>query len=328
MNTRSVLFSGIGLLSLLFLSSCTTDPVFQELSVTVSAFDLPAIDPSQGHYEVWFSYPEDEFGKMGAVSHGDALFVSMGTFVVDSEGTMRGVSGGTPEFRVPEGYNPNLLIDAIVTVEPPGEGNGEPGSRLVAAAFTGTSSQAVALLALNGVDAFGRKLDDVNLKGSIRLATPSSELDTDENQGVWFIDVADNPSLKLQPHPLSLDNPKWTYQAWLTRDQGGTPQYISLGTFNNAQAQDVNGPGPNAGPEVVTWQTPGEDFVNGTVLTLNDGTWGVVVSLQPTGLTFTTPFYPLMGLDSIPQGTGSSSIDVLDLRSLPEKPTVEVVVNR
>lgn len=312
-------------LALLCFSGCTTDPVAEERSVLVTTSDLPPLDPAEGHYELWFSYP-NEGGKVSAAAHGDAEFVSLGTFVVAEDGTLKGLDGGIPAFAIPEGYNAHLLIDAILTVEPPGDTDDDPEGRLLGGNFTGTTSLGVATLTLGGADAFGRAFDSVNLTGSARLATPSTASSSDEAQGVWFLGSGMGASLGLRPHPINIDNDAWTYEAWLTRTQSGATEYISLGTFDDPAAKDANGAGPNAGPDPVAWMVPGEDFVSGTLRTLNDGTYGVVVALQPLETTMQRPFFPLLKLDLIPLG---SATDIqMALSIAVGKPTVEIEVER
>lgn len=311
--------------ALLFFSGCTTDPVAEEHTVLVTTSDLPPLDAAEGHYELWFSYPNDG-GKVSAAAHGDAEFVSLGTFVVAADGSLKGLDGGIPTFTIPEGYNAHLLIDAILTLEPPGDTDDDPEGRLLGGNFAGTTSLGVATLTLGGADAFGRAFDSVNLTGSARLVTPSTSSSSDEAQGVWFLGSGMGASLGLRPHPINVDNDAWTYEAWLTRTQSGTTEYISLGTFDDPAAKDKNGAGPNAGPDPVAWTVPGEDFVSGTLRTLNDGTYGLLVALQPVEMTMGRPFLPLLELDPIL--LGSPTEIQMALAIAVGKPTVEIEVER
>lgn len=312
--------------ALLLLPGCTTDPVYQESSVLVTTANLPPLAAAEGHYELWFSYPDDDGGKRTAAAHGDAEFVSLGTFVVAQDGTLQGVNGGLATFAIPEGYNANLLIDAILTVEPPGDTDSDPEGRLLAGTFAGTTSRGVANLTIGGFDAFGLAFDSVNLNGSAQLMTPSTATTDDEAQGIWFLGFGFGAGLELRPHPINLENELWTYEAWLTRTQNGATEYISLGTFDNPAAADANGAGPNAGPDAVPFAVPGEDFVAGTLRTLNDGTYGVVVALQPIGTNVQRPFFPLLSFDAIPLGFETNV--QFALRVAAATPTVEIEVER
>ena len=310
----------------LFLTSCTTDPVFEERGVDVNAFDLPSLDPSEGHYELWFSYPDDPVsGKRNAVQHGDALFVSMGKFVIDGDGTMKGLDGGAASFTIPAGFNPGLLLDALVTVESPADVDDDPSDRYLAGVFTGNEREGFASLRMSGDDAFGNAFDTTYLRAVYRLQTPSSVATDDEAQGIWFIDLISRPSIGLRPQPLNLESQGWVYQSWLTQDNGGTVQYISLGTFSDSAALDVNGAGPNGGTEPVSLSTPGEDFVQGTIRTLNDGTYGVIISLQPMELQLHRPFYPLL-TSTIPSGLDPAEAEQMVIAH--GVPTVEIKVDR
>ena len=323
-----VLFGALSLLTSLLFTSCTTDPVFEEIGVSVNAFDFPTLDPSQGHYELWFSYPEDIVsGKRNAVQHGDALFVSMGKFMIDSDGTMKGLDRGAASFTIPAGFNPGLLIDAIVTVESSADTDDDPSGRFLAGAFTGTEREGFASLKMSGSDAFGQAFDTVtaNLKAVYRLRTPSSSATDDETQGIWFIDLNGKPSIGLKAQPINLENENWTYESWVTKEHGGSIEYISLGTFDRIDTLDANGAGPNGGPEPVLLRTPGEDFVQGTIRILNDGTYRVIISLQPINLGLNRPFYPLLESD-IPLSFDPTQEEQMAVAH--RLPTVEIKVDR
>ena len=315
----------LGVFSLL-LTSCTTDPEFEELGVTVNAYELPPLDASEGHYELWFSYPDDPVsGKRNAIQHGDASFVSLGKFVVGEDGTMTGLDGDAPSFVIPTGYNPNLLIDAVLTVE--SSRNSEaPTSRFLAGVFTGTEARGTAVLTMKGFDAFGAGFDTANLSGTYQLMTQSTAATDDEAQGIWFINLIGQPSLKLRRHPINTENEGWTYESWLTRDQGGTIEYISLGEFDNPDSLDNNGAGPNGGPDPILIETPGEDFVQGTIRLLNDGTYGILIALQPKELDLDHPFQVLLEDQTIPDTFVPA--DTRPLNIAQGVPAIEIIVDR
>lgn len=325
-SARAALFVLMLLPSLLFLDSCTNDPIYSETSVEVSALGLPALKASEGYYELWFSYPDDASDKAARVAHGDAEYVSMGTFLVDDEGVVTGRDGGAATFSVPEGYNSNLLIDAILTVEPVGGSGGDPGGRLLSGEFGGNSSQGIATLKISGSDAFNAGFDSVHLEGSCQLFTPTTFTASDDVQGIWFLDATLQPSLTLRSQPVNLDNPGWTYESWLVRQSGEGPEYISLGTFNNVSALDSDGAGPGAGSDPLEYSAPGQDFVTGNVRTLNDGTYGVLVSLQPEALNLQRPFQSLLELPLIE--TSAQRNVPMELERALQEMSVEIVVNR
>ena len=309
----------------LLLSSCTTDPVFNEVGVEVRAVDLPPLDPAEGHYQLWFSYPDDPVsGKRLAVEHSEALYVSFGTFVVDEDGTVRGVDGGTPLFTIPAGYNPSLLADAILTVERPGDDDDIPSVRFLSGAFTGTEEQGIAVLTLSGNDAFGRAFDTIS--GAYRLITLSTESTDDDNQGIWFIDLIGLPTLELKAQPVNRENKNWTYESWLIRTVDDEEEYISLGTFNRADTVDANEAGPNAGPDLILRTAPGEDFVQGTTRILDDGTYNVMITLQPIGITLDRPYYPLLKGPAIPKDI--APLSVIQMTDPQLLPAVEITVDR
>jgi hypothetical protein len=250
----------------------------------------------------------------------------MGSFVVDEDGAITAPDGGPASFQVPEGYNPNLLEDALLTVEAPGSDGDAPGPRLLSASFTGNDQTGYATLTLNGPDAFGSAFDTVNLSGTIRLLTPSTLESDDEEMGIWFVDGVGFPSLALPDLPVTDDNVGWIYEAWLFDSTDGQPHYTSLGQFRKPGLKDLNGAGPNAGPEDVSLSAPGEDFVTGETRILNDGSYGVLVSLQPETPRMESPFHSLLVLHQIPEGT--TAFSAVGLSIAPGQPVVSVEVDR
>lgn len=322
-----VILASAVIFSSLLLTSCTTDPTYTELGVDVRTFDLPPLDPSEGHYQLWFSYPDDPVsGKSAAVQHGDALYVSFGTFVVDEDGTVRGLDGGSPSFAIPAGYNPSLLSDALLTVEAPDDNDDEPSMRFLSGNFSGTSEQGVAVLGTDGDDAFGNAFDTLNLSGIYRLISLTTTTTDDDAQGIWFVDLIGLPTLKLPDMPTSRENPDWIYESWLVHTVAGTTEYISLGQFGKADSLDQDGAGPNAGSDPLLLSAPGEDFVQGDVRVLNDGTYDVIVALQPTGISLTHPFYALLGGPPIPKDL--DPFETQPMTIAPGLPAIEITVNR
>jgi hypothetical protein len=168
-------------------------------------------------------------------------------------------------------------------------------------------------LKLNGSAAFGSALDfvfdTIRTPRTFLLETPTTREIDDYAQGIWFVtsDLKDS-SLPLAPQPLISTNKLWVYEAWLVRrDSGGGSDYISLGRFNDPSEPDDNGPGPGAGPlPDSAFALPGEDFVaTGVQRQLNDGTYGVVVSLSPAGIALDRPLVTLLRRDTIDAGVAA-----------------------
>lgn len=319
----------------LIVTGCTKDPIYPEKTFVVKANSLPVLEGDQ-YYELWFSYPTGAASVKGQrLDHEDAAYISVGKFRVDAGGAVIGLDGGAAHFAIPEGHNPALIADAAVTVERVSVAHTEPGRRMLTGPFSGTASQGKATLVLDDEEAFGDKLS-ADSTGWCALDAPTSDAPADSASGIWFVsfkettpgEIDTTAGLGLAPQPLVEDNPNWTYRAWLTHRQGASGvEYISLGAFTSPDAADANGPGPGAGALPTRFhKAPGEDFVSGTRRVLNDGSYGIVISIDPTDFNATRPLIPIMTLDRIPSGIGRRTL--IQLASAAGAPSVEVTVDR
>ncbi len=330
----SPLLGALALASLL-VTGCTEDPVFSEKTVQVKAQHMPVL-AGEAYYKLWFSYPGSKTSiKTPSPNHGDGAFFSVGEFKIGSDGSMTNLSGGPATFAIPQGYNPNLIIDAIVTVEHTASDSKSPGSRMLAAPFKGTAQQAFARLELTDADAFGNKMRR-DSTGFALLDAPTGTGAANAAQGIWFVRFVSNgsgtvdtlPGLTLAPMPLNTDNPYWTYQTWLVKDGGTTgEEYIKLGRFIAPNRPDSNGAGAGAGAfPTRIHSAPGEDFINGTPRTLNDGSYGLVISAEPSGIELARPLIPVLKIDRIENGIAPGMGFALGRPDNP--PYLEVTVDR
>lgn len=339
MSQRRRILPLLGALTLasLLVTGCTEDPVFPARSVTVSAPSLPRL-MGNAHYKLWFSYPTTSTqGKHPSPDHSDGAYFSVGTFRMDAQGAMVSLEGTPAKFEIPQGYNPSLIIDALLTVEADGANDTVPGARMLAAPFRGTAQQAFARLELNDAEAFGSRIRS-DTAGLASLDAPTSNLADDAIRGIWFVEFITPgggvfldtvPGLPLAPMPLNTDNRNWSYQGWLVRHEGtAQEEFIKLGRFLHPGRLDSTGAGSGAGiaPNRVH-QAPGEDFVGGSpARALNDGTYGVIVSVEPTGIELSRPLISVLRLDKIPSGQATQVAMTL-LR--PANPAyMEVTVDR
>jgi hypothetical protein len=334
MASRTNLLHTLALLIVLGLAAagCTNDPIYDTRSVQVSASNIPQLD-GDAYYELWFSYPADAASIKGPrPDHSDDAYFSVGRFKVDGTDLV-GVNGGSPIFTIPPGHNPNLLIDAILTVQSGSAVDTTPGPRMLAGIFAGSASQGRDTLVANGDEALGSKILASD-SGRMVLDAPTGAA-TDGAHGIWFVELGFDsggvatpiPGLTLSPMPLVDDNADWRYQAWLVHTTSGGTEYIPLGGFTQRDKPDANGAGPGAGPNTANaYSAPGEDFVSGTPRTLNDGTYGVVISAEPTTVALGRPLLPLLRRDLIEAGTPARQ--VLLLTRPAAAPRLEVIVDR
>lgn len=322
-------------LSSIFVTGCNEDPVFPEKAVTVTAPTLPPLD-GEAHYQLWFSYPGASTDSKGPKpDHSESAYFSVGKFNVDASGNLVSPEGGAAKFAIPTGYNPSLIIDALVTIESVhAEHHGEagPGARLLGGVFTGNAQQATARLEATDNHALGGQVFSDTV-GSFILVAPTSSNPADSVSGIWFVNYHGTssplPGLTLPPQPLNDDHPDWTYQAWLIRNEGTAgAEYVKLGRFLVPSQQDSTVAGPGAGGVLdALFQAPGEDFVSAAARrVLNDGTYGVAVSVEPIGIELRKPGVTLLKLDRIPAGTWSRT--ALTVSRPLNPPYLEVTVDR
>ena len=97
--------------------------------------------------------------------------------------------------------------------------------------------------------------------------------------------------------------------------------------FLQRDLPDDNGAGPGAGPNVSkAYQAPGEDFVSGTQRQLNDGTYGVVISAEPTTVALSRPLLTVLQHERIAAGTPARKVLILERPATG--PSLQVMVDR
>jgi hypothetical protein len=213
----------------------------------------------------------------------DGSPMSTGTFTVDSDGNMSETS-----FEVDE----TNLSDAtafILTIEPSPDNDAAPSDvKLLAGDFSGSSAD----LSISHDAALGT--DFSSAAGSFILATPTNGNNTDENSGIWFLELPMPPSTSLVLPDLPAG---WTYEGWAVSN--GTP--LTTGKFDDPSAADqfdAYSGGMMAPP------FPGEDFLqnapSGVSFPLDLSGGMGVISVEPVPDNSPMPFVlkPLVG--SIP----------------------------
>lgn len=309
-------------------AGCSSNPSAPAPTLHATVAGLPRIDQNS-FYELWFSIPPTS-KRAVKLAHGDHNYVRIAKFRVDESGNPVGLDGGTVSFTLPSTVNASLLEDALLTVEPISGNDSVPGARFLSGAFTGTAARGVAHMTPNGDDAFNDAFPE-NPSGYAILDAPTTADSSDLGQGIWFVHLDNgevHPGLPLATLPTVDENPDWTYRAWLVHNNGSaSAEYIPLGNFLSPDAIDDNGAGPFAGPLPNTiYAAPGEDFVaTDHQRTLNDGTYGVVISLDPSGRNFPAPFLPLL---TGPINLNTTGRLPFTLASAQRDPKIDIVVDR
>ena len=175
----------------------------------------------------------------------DGSPVSTGTFTVDADGVQ-----SATEFTV-EISDANDATKFVLSIEPANDSDPAPAAtKILAGDFDGTSAE----LSIAPVGDFS------DAAGIYILATPTNGMPTNENSGIWFLDLSTGgptPGLTLPVLPAG-----WKYEGWTVIE--GKP--VTTGKFTNVAATDeddpYSGPDPLSPVNGADGFFPGEDFLN------------------------------------------------------------------
>lgn len=322
------------LASTLSFVGCTDDPLLPGHNPIVVAKHLPPLTATY-FYELWINRPPAA-PRASGTPHEDDSYISIGKFIVQDDGSMLGLDGNPAAFVIPADVDPGLLADALLTIQNEGDAPGVPGPRLLAGDFLGSETRAYDTLRLTGREAFGDSLG--RLYSWCVLDAPTSDAPDDSVRGVWFVNMERDPitdvvtdtlpGLALAKLPTNTDNADWDYQTWLIRYASGrVAEYVPLGRFRNPAMADSNGAGDGAGDAPGRhYQVPGEDFARGLIRTLNDGNYGIVVTLEPSGSQFTRPGVPILSRHLIDNNVPPRRN--IELAPVTDRPFVIITLDR
>jgi hypothetical protein len=238
---------------------------------------LNHIDPNiDGVYELWL-----RIDSLGSVTNH-----SLGRFNIDGNGNVTDTGGGTIEFKY-QGDTSALgfSTDAFITVEPPGDFNGQPSSAVLLSGHTEIKLDSLyTTMKLSGSLALGSAGAELLSGNHARymLNTPTSSA-VSCLRGLWFCDTAGNTGF---PSGLLMTSSGWFYQGWvMDKSVPSNPIYYNMGRFTNPYGPDFNGAGPCAGTGT-PYSKPGEDWVldscsSGRPQNLNNLIYEVFVTLEP-----------------------------------------------
>lgn len=207
--------------------------------------------------------------------------VSTGVFTVDDNGQM---SQSTFEMSLD---NLQAATKFILTIEPSPDPDPAPSSTHY---LGGDFSQGMASLSVSDPAAFGD--DFTGATGTYILATPTNGMNTNENSGLWFLDLSSGSPAQGLFLPTLPDG--WKYEGWAVI--GGTP--LTTGKFLSGDGADEAAPysGSMAGPPF-----PGEDYLMnapmGMMFPTDLSGGAAVITIEPDPDNSMAPFalHPLAG---------------------------------
>lgn len=267
----------------------------QAESVTQSASGL---EPLVGlHYEGW------SIIGGAPVSTGRWNIQADGSVVsVNEAGDVTGTLGTTDSFVSPVSANHANSTAYVLTLEPNGDTDAGPSKvHIVAGRYEGNTAQAV----VENRSAIGT--DFVDFAGSFILAAPTGGAD---DQGLWYFN-GESAALTLPELPEG-----WNYEGWVVDTAAGVP--YSTGIFHDPNGADWDGAGPYAGPNADNFPpAPGQDFVQGMPLDLDNGNFITVISVEPADDADPAPFAIKILTSDIITGNGDLKTSGAPLTPLP-----------
>jgi hypothetical protein len=212
----------------------------------------------------------------------DGSPVTTGTFSVDGSGNL-----SQTDFEL-NADDLDMAAAFVLTIEPSPDPDPAPSAVHILAGDFGSSS---ANLSIGHGAALGD--DFTNAMGNYILATPTDGPMTNENSGIWFLDLSMGSPMVGLDLPTLPDG--WKYEGWVVID--GIP--VTTGTFTAVDMMDDAAPfsGSMAGPPF-----PGEDFLMNASMDLmfpTDIAGGTaVISIEPDPDNSDNPFLlkPLVGM--------------------------------
>ena len=271
----------IGIASTMLFWGCSNEDILTESQPTTSklTLNINGLEDlgSNARYEGWIILP--------STTNTDGLSSevpkSTGVFTVNANGQLSKTG-----FDIDATDLSNAMA-FVLTIEPYPDPDPSPSSvHILAADFNSNSG----MLSVEHPAALGNNF--IGTSGKYILATPTNGSNTNENSGIWFLDLSSGSPAQGLFLPTLPDG--WKYEGWTVIN--GVP--VSTGTFTSATVVDDADPYSDTMPGP---PFPGEDFLFNapTGLTFpTDISGGVaVISIEPSPDNSTAPFTlkPLVG---------------------------------
>lgn len=225
--------------------------------------------------------------------------VSTGTFTVDASGNL---SQTTFSLDASDVDNSTTFV---LSIEPANDSDPAPSAtKMMAGDFSGNSAS----VTTSPVGDFS------NAAGKYILATPTNGADSDENSGIWFLDISTGSPTVGLTLPQLPDG--WKYEGWVVIN--GQP--VTTGTFTNTKATDDADPFSESMPlpdvNGADGFFPGEDFLMNAPSGLSfptDIAGGMaVISVEPYPDNSPNPFTLKPLVQPIPAGAVDHTVYNMD----------------
>jgi hypothetical protein len=251
----------------------TGEVIFEQSS------NLRVLDPANdGLYYLWAMFSD---------SLGTQRWRILAVFNVTAGGSLVDASGNavTPAVSPLDTIDVARMSTCLVTIQQ--STSAEPGpTRILGGVFTAYIDSVGTSLTFNSPLALGSAGDTLMKQGTSRLYTVNTPTNSGNNceRGIWFCDTLGNsylPNIPLNP------GSGWQYRGWVRNKTTG--QHTTTGRFYNPVSPDEDGAGGCAGPDPLTYNAPGQDWISCGINNILDGNHEVFLVIEPEGRTESVP---------------------------------------
>ncbi len=290
---EKILYTFLMMFIAFLVSSCDDAGVsVDKKNITFSHANLkPLNQQTDGVYEAWISVGT-------GLDHGDDAYISVGRFNISAAGELLDTSGGAGALNLNGISNVNLTEDALITIEPPGDFDTIPGTKLLGAAKVIEDGFVVFNLTMDYAEVLPISNQFAGATARYLLASPTDNYASfNLIHGLWFSQdtTGSSPGLTLPSLP---DTAEWTYQAWVVDNRDTVNRIYSIGRFMVSNQPDGN---QQCSGSLPGWNLPGHDWIQANcpgggipdIDNLNNSNFKVMITLEPKFETggLPSPFY-------------------------------------
>jgi hypothetical protein len=269
-------------------NSMTAVKPTRQTGIELAPTDLWPLVSGQGFYELWIGVPA-ELVPEGEDPWGVAQdWTASAPFRIDGLGKVRDLRGELIDrFPIPRDLATGAIARAVITYQSSGDAGGPHpmGEWLAIGDFVAPGGTISSLLSWDSPEVFDKDL--TALAGSVRMRTETDPDGPLLPNGLWFYEPADSepgsvPAASLELGEALLQG--YVYESWVFQRALNNlmpQQLFSLGRYLQANGADSDGAGPYATLGAPFAPFPGQDFVVDEPREFDDGSWTVMVTIEP-----------------------------------------------
>lgn len=267
-------------------------------------------------------------------------YCSMGKFNIAPTLQVVDLSGAPVNFKF--NFTPDMTkaVDAIITIEPKPDNDTLPNGPVIMGGIkTIVSNVYVFNFSTQYSNAFGTIASQfLTDSAKFILASPTAGIPSSlYTRGVWFTtdSTGNNPGISCASIPDSLG---WIYHAYVVDSRDTVNGIYDIGRFQNPGGGDDFNSCYSIGG--ASWIKPGQDWlqancpgaglhdIDGTApYSLNNGSYNLLITIEPKSRTATTPFFLRMFYGNIPAMLGFNIVTILNNVSASHMPGGDITIS-